>query len=68
MSPEKKRRAELNGVGGDVQHVRVAGTTISGRIVFNTVADAEKAAKKLRRQGWGASVDRFTVRALVVLA
>lgn len=68
MSPEKKRRAELNGVGGDVKNVRVSGTLITGRIVFNTAADAQKAAKRLRDQGWGASVDQFTVRALVVLA
>lgn len=68
MKNEKQRRAELAELGGKVEQGRRSGATLVIRVVFTNAADADKAAAKLRKLGWGATVDRTTVRALVVVA
>ena len=68
MKSEKVRRAELEGVGGQVSNARRAGATLTARIRFSDKAEQERAAFKLRGFGWGVSVDGATLRCLVVVA
>jgi hypothetical protein len=68
LIPEQKRRAQLDRLGGKIEQARRSGATLTCRVAFETAADANNAATKLRSLGWGASVDRFTVRALAVVA
>jgi hypothetical protein len=63
-----KRREELDALkGGTVSNAKRTGNVFTARVAFKTSLEAQVAAARLNRKGWGASLDGKVVRCLVVV-
>ena len=69
MKNQAARLKELDDLkGGTVSHSRRSGDVITARVSFETALEAQVAAARLGRKGWGATLDGKVVRCLVVVA
>lgn len=69
MKNQAERTKELNDIkGATVSSVKRSGKVLTARVAFETNLVAITEAARLRRKGWGASLDGKVVRVLVVVA
>lgn len=67
MTPEQRRRSELNLVGGELVSVKVQNGTVTGLVEFPTRGKMEVARRSLTRVGWSVVTNGSVIQAMVKL-